>query len=211
MASEKKGGQGGGQGRHNGGMGQKSQGQQGQQGQGWDVGGQIREGAENVSNRLREGYDTAREGLGRGYRRAEGTIARNPGPSVLIGFGVGFGLGIALVSMFAHENETWAERHIPDRLRRVPDSLRDSMKHVPDHVAPPGRGDRRAPSARDPQAPRLRSAGLTARPGPPRIRWRGRPLLVWPLRTLLPPIEDGPQQRNLLRIDPCSSRGGRGC
>ena len=51
------------------------------QGQGWDVGGQIREGAENVSNRLREGYDSAREGIGRGYRRAEGTIARNPGPA----------------------------------------------------------------------------------------------------------------------------------
>jgi hypothetical protein len=129
MASEKKGGQGGGQGRHNGGMGQKSQGQPG-----WNVGGQIREGAENVSNRLREGYDTAREGIGRGYRRAEGTIARNPAPSVLIGFGVGFGLGIALVTMFGREDETWAERHIPDRLRNMPDHLRDSMKHVPDHA-----------------------------------------------------------------------------
>ncbi|HEY2157018.1 MAG TPA: hypothetical protein VGH33_15425 [Isosphaeraceae bacterium] len=126
MASEKKGGQGGGQGRHNGGMGQKPQGQPG-----WDVGGQIREGAENVSSRLREGYDTAREGVGRGYRRAEGAIARNPAPSVLIGFGVGFGLGIALVSLFAQEDETWAERHIPDRLRNMPDQLRDSMKHVP--------------------------------------------------------------------------------
>ena len=136
MASEKKGGQGGGQGRKKGGMGQRPQGQQGEQGQGWNVGGQIREGAENVSNRLREGYDTAREGVGRGYRRAEGTIARNPAPSVLIGFGVGFGLGIALVSLFAHENETWADRHIPDRLRQMPDSLRDTMKHVPDHAHP---------------------------------------------------------------------------
>lgn len=131
MASDKKGGQGGGQGRHNGGMGQPSQ---GQEGQGLNVGGQIREGAENVSNRLREGYGAAREGLGRGYRRAEGSIARNPTPSVLIGFGVGFGLGIALVTMFAQENDTWAERHLPNRLRQMPDQLRDTMKHVPDQA-----------------------------------------------------------------------------
>src|SRR5205823_2914604 len=88
MPSGKKGGQG--QGRDNGGMRQE----------GWQVGQQIREGAEQVSDRVREGIDTAREGIGRGYRRAEGTIARNPAPSVLIGFGVGFGLGVALVSLF---------------------------------------------------------------------------------------------------------------
>ena len=127
---DKKGGQGGDQGRHNGGMGQKAPGQQ----EGWKVGEEIRERAGDVADRLREGYDTAREGVGRGYRRAEGSIARNPGPSVLIGFGLGFGLGVALVSLFGREEETWADRHIPDRLRRMPDSVRDSVKHVPDHV-----------------------------------------------------------------------------
>jgi hypothetical protein len=100
----------------------------------WDMGDQVREGAEAVSHRLREGYDSAREGMGRGYRRVEGTIARNPAPSLLLGFGLGFGLGVALVSIFVHDDESWAERRIPGRFRHVPDHLRDSVKHVPDHV-----------------------------------------------------------------------------
>jgi hypothetical protein len=124
MPTGKKGGQGQGQSRENGGMA----------GQAWQVGQQIREGAENVAGRVREGYDTAREGIGRGYRRAEGTIARNPAPSVLIGFGLGFGLGVALVSLFGREEDTWVERHIPDRIRHMPDSVRDAARHVPDHV-----------------------------------------------------------------------------
>lgn len=125
MPSGKKGGQGQGQNRENGGIPE----------QGWQAAGQqIREGAEHVSQRLREGYDSAREGVGRGYRRAEGTIARHPGQGILIGFGLGFGLGVVLVSLFGREEETWAERHIPDRLRHMPDSVRDAAKHVPDHV-----------------------------------------------------------------------------
>jgi hypothetical protein len=134
MPTNKKGGQ-------NGGMQGQSQGR--------DVGGQIREGAEAVAGRFREGYDSAREGVARGYRRAEGTIARNPAPSVLLSFGLGFGLGVALVSLFGREEETWADRYIPDRLRDLPDSLRPSMKqasrqahhmadairNVPDHVS----------------------------------------------------------------------------
>jgi hypothetical protein len=124
MPSGKKGGQGQDQNRGNGGMPE----------QGWQVGQQIREGAEQVSGRVREGIDAAREGMSRGYRRAEGTVARNPGQSVLIGFGLGFGLGVVLVSLFGREEETWAERHIPDRLRHMPDSVRDAARHVPDHV-----------------------------------------------------------------------------
>jgi hypothetical protein len=108
------------------------------EGGGWHVGQQIREGAEAVGGRLREGYDSAREGIGRGYRRAAGGIARNPAPSVLISFGIGFGLGVVLVSLLGREEEIWAERNIPDRIRRVPESVsesvRETVKNVPDQV-----------------------------------------------------------------------------
>ena len=125
MPSGKKGGQGQGQNRQNGGV----------PGHGWQAGQQIREGAEQVAGRLREGFDTAREGVGRGYRQAEGTIARNPGQSVLIGFGVGFGLGVAWSPLFGREEETWAERNIPGPIRnRMPRPVRDAAKHVPDQV-----------------------------------------------------------------------------
>ena len=60
--------------------------------------------------------------MGRRYRRVEGTVARNPSSSVLIGFGVGFGLGVILTSMMGHE-ETWSERHLPDSVRNMPDSI----------------------------------------------------------------------------------------
>jgi ElaB/YqjD/DUF883 family membrane-anchored ribosome-binding protein len=85
-----------------------------------DVGQQFQEGAEQAANRLREGYDTAREGAVQGYRQAEGLAARNPGPSLLLGFGVGFGLGVVLVSLFARE-ETWAEKYLPEQLQDLPD------------------------------------------------------------------------------------------
>ena len=156
MPSGKKGGQG--QNRENGGMRE----------QGWQVGQQIREGAEQVTHRVREGLDTAREGMTRGYRRAEGTIARNPAPSLLIGFGVGFGLGVALVSLFGRDEETWAEQHVPGRIRHIPGSVRDAAKHVPGSRPSPGRGDREPPAARDPQA-----SGLSPLPGT--WRDRGRP------------------------------------
>ena len=132
MPSGNKGGQGQspnqgqGRGQHNGGVPQ-SEGDQG-----WKVGDQIREGAEHVGNRLQEGYSAARDGVNRGYRKAEGTIARNPAPSVLMGLGIGFGLGIVLSQMFGHEEESWSERNVSGPLSRL--KMPESMKHVPDHV-----------------------------------------------------------------------------
>jgi ElaB/YqjD/DUF883 family membrane-anchored ribosome-binding protein len=110
-----------------------------------NVAQQVQQGAEQVGNRLQEGYDSARETAFHGYRQAEGTIARNPGPSVLLGFGVGFGLGLVLCTMLTRE-ETWAEKYLPDSLQDVPDryrSLVSSLKslprtvhdHLPDAVA----------------------------------------------------------------------------
>jgi hypothetical protein len=86
-----------------------------------------------VGQRLHEGYDTARDELGRRYRHAEGMMARNPTPSVLLGFGIGFGLGLVVTTMLA-ERETWADRHLPDRFRKLPDSLQDTLAQLADSV-----------------------------------------------------------------------------
>jgi len=109
---------------------------QGAQAQARDVAQRVQQGAEQVGARVQEGYDAARESALHGYRQAEGTIARNPGQSVLIGFGVGFGLGLVLCSMFTRE-ETWAEKYLPDSLQDVPDrykSLVSSLKSLPKSV-----------------------------------------------------------------------------
>ena len=97
---------------------------------------QVQQGAESAANRLREGYGQAKEGALHGYRQAEGAIARNPAPSILIGFGVGLGLGMVLASMFTRE-ETWAEKYLPESLQDVPDrykSLVSSLKTLPKAV-----------------------------------------------------------------------------
>jgi ElaB/YqjD/DUF883 family membrane-anchored ribosome-binding protein len=101
-----------------------------------NVGQQVQQGAEQAASRIQEGYDSAREGALHGYRQAEGLAARNPGPSLLLGFGVGFGLGLVLCSMFTRE-ETWAEKYLPESLQDVPDrykSLVSSLKSLPKQV-----------------------------------------------------------------------------
>lgn len=100
------------------------------------VGQQVQHGVEEAGNRLRGGYESAREGALHGYRQAEGTVARNPTSSILIGFGVGFGLGLVLTSMFRRE-ETWAEKYLPESLQDVPDRYKNlvaSLRDVPDSV-----------------------------------------------------------------------------
>lgn len=126
MPSGNKGGQGQGQNRQNGGVPRPDE------DQGWKIAQQVREGAEGAGNRLHEGYDAAREGITHGYRRAEDAIARNPAPSVLLGFGLGFGLGLVLYQMFAHEEESWTERHITGPIRHM--HVPESVKNVPEHV-----------------------------------------------------------------------------
>ncbi len=71
-------------------------------------------------------------------RAAEGMMARNPASSVMIGFGVGFGLGLVLTTLLSRPEETWADRYLPDRLRNAPDSLHhlaDSLRGLPDAIA----------------------------------------------------------------------------
>ena len=119
--------------------------QQGQAPQG--AAQRLQEGAQQAGDRFREGYDAAREELTHRYRRAEGAIARNPGNSLLMGFGLGFGIGLAITAMLTHrdEEETWADRYLPDSLRgshlhehlrsavrdaRVPESLHHTFHHL---------------------------------------------------------------------------------
>jgi len=119
------------------GQGQHGGGGQGAREQLQDAGQKIQQGVEQAGTRLREGYATTREGALQGYRQAEGSIARNPAPSVLIGFGVGFGLGLVLCSMLTHREETWSEKYLPDALQDVPDryhSLVSSLKTLPKAV-----------------------------------------------------------------------------
>jgi ElaB/YqjD/DUF883 family membrane-anchored ribosome-binding protein len=106
-----------------------------------NVGQQVQQGAEQVTNRLREGYDSAREGALSGYRQAEGVVARNPAPSLLIGLGVGFGLGLVLSSLLTSREETWAEKYLPESLQDAPEryqrlveSLKSLPKTVHDHL-----------------------------------------------------------------------------
>jgi hypothetical protein len=96
----------------------------------------IRSGAEQVGRRVREGFESARDEMSREYRSAEGMVARNPASSVLIGFGVGFGLGILLTTVLTHREETWAERYLPDSLRdfRMPDRMSRAAQQVPDSL-----------------------------------------------------------------------------
>jgi hypothetical protein len=100
-----------------------------------NTGQRLQEGAEQMGQRLSEGYETARDELGLRYRRAEGMIARNPNPSVLIGFGLGFGLGLVATAILAESRrETWAERNLPDRFRKLPSSLNDTLEQLTESV-----------------------------------------------------------------------------
>ncbi len=98
---------------------------------------QVKQTAEQLAQRAKDSYGPAREAAFSGYRQAEGTIARNPAPSILIGFGVGFGLGVVLCSLFTKKEETWSEKYLPESLQDLPDhyeSLVSSLKGLPKAV-----------------------------------------------------------------------------
>ena len=148
--------------RNNGGKGAGGQAQgagTGGHAQGAGTGGQtqvaglsIPQGVTDATSRVREGFDTAKDEAARRLRRVEGTAARNPGSSVLIGFGIGFGIGVALASMLSQHEETWAEKYLPDSLRNLPDSLHNvrvpkEVRDLPDTLH--GRLDHLTDSLRD--------------------------------------------------------------
>jgi ElaB/YqjD/DUF883 family membrane-anchored ribosome-binding protein len=96
-----------------------------------DVGQRVQEGFSNAGQKLQDGYGAAGENVAHAYRRAEGLVARNPGSSVLVGFGVGFGLGVLLTALLSRREEpSWYDRYVPEKLRdlRLPDSI---ARHLP--------------------------------------------------------------------------------
>ena len=98
-----------------------------------DAGQRLQAKGEELGRQVHEGAERVRDEMDRGYRRAETMMAMNPTTSVLIGFGLGFGLGLVVTAMLGERpRETWAERHLPDRLRRMPDSLHDSLEQLAD-------------------------------------------------------------------------------
>jgi hypothetical protein len=99
------------------------------------AGQRVQEGTEDLGRQLQEGAEMMSDELGRRYRRAETVMALNPMSSVLLGFGLGFGIGLVVTAMLGErERDTWAGRHLPDRLRRMPDSLHDSLEQLADSV-----------------------------------------------------------------------------
>jgi len=100
--------------------------------------GQIQEGVSEMGEHLQERFADAQEQMGRRYRAAEGMVARNPAPSLLVGFGIGFGLGIVLTTMLSHPEETWydwSERRARDSMDHARRSYHDAQhtaRHLPD-------------------------------------------------------------------------------
>ena len=96
-----------------------------------NAGQRLQEGSEDLGRNLQEGAEAMRDEVGRRYRQAETAMATNPMSSLLLGFGLGFGLGLVVTALLGErERDTWAGRHLPDRLRRMPDSLHDSLEQL---------------------------------------------------------------------------------
>jgi hypothetical protein len=91
-----------------------------------------------MGQQMQEKYEAARDEFVERYHDAERLVSSNPGQSVLITFGIGFGLGLALTTLFTRPSDTWADRHLPDEFRRAPDALQhmaESLRSLPDAIA----------------------------------------------------------------------------
>ena len=94
----------------------------------------VQEQGEGLADRAREGLDQAKEQALHGYRQAERIVARNPGQAVLIGFGVGFGVGVLMTLALSGKEETWYERNVPKGLRDGIDDLPDRAQSAVDYA-----------------------------------------------------------------------------
>jgi len=92
----------------------------------------VQEGVAQMGQNLHNRMESVQSGMSDGYRRAGQAVAENPMPSVLVGFGLGFGLGIVLTTLFSKEESwsDWSQRHARDTMR----GARDSFHHA-EHVA----------------------------------------------------------------------------
>jgi hypothetical protein len=60
-------------------------------------------------------------------------IARNPRPSVMLAFGLGFGVGVLVTLALAQDDESWFDRNMRRPLLDLPDRLR--RMHLPEGIA----------------------------------------------------------------------------
>ncbi len=98
------------------------------------------EGIEEMAARVHGGVEAVGERAREGFGHASKAVAHHPGSSVLLGLGLGFGVGLALTALLSHREETWAERYVPDSLRKrqIPESVRtmpDAMHATFHHLA----------------------------------------------------------------------------
>ncbi len=100
----------------------------------------LSQGIEEVAARVHGGLEAAGERVREEYGHASKAVAHHPGSSVLLGLGLGFGMGLALTALLSRREETWAERYLPDSLRKreMPESVRampDAMHATFHHLA----------------------------------------------------------------------------
>ncbi len=101
------------------------------------AGDRLKQQAQQAGDRLKQGYGDVKDQALSGYRQAEEAIAGNPMQSILIGFGVGFGIGLVVTAMLGAKEKTWAEKYLPESLQDAPDkykSLVGQLKTLPKSV-----------------------------------------------------------------------------
>jgi hypothetical protein len=92
---------------------------------------QFQENAENA-------YEAASNRVTEAYHGTEEMVREHPATSLLVTFGVGLGVGLALtaIMMPATRRTTWAERNLPDwaSRERLASAL-SSLSHLPEKVS----------------------------------------------------------------------------
>jgi broad specificity phosphatase PhoE len=101
-----------------------------------EAGERAREQAGETAERLRDRFEDAGDEMARRYHQAEAVMAHYPTSSVLVGFGLGFGLGLAITTLLVQrEDAGWTWGQAPDRLRRLPESLHDTLDRLAETVS----------------------------------------------------------------------------
>ena len=97
---------------------------------------QVQEGVAQMGHNLHDRMESMQSGISDGYHKAENTVAQNPLPSVLIGFGLGVGVGLVLTTLFSKPEESWSgwsHRHARDAMRGAGDSFHRA-EHAAGHI-----------------------------------------------------------------------------